>query len=119
VMSCPRREYYLKNKEPRAGTPEHITGWRRWSARMVAAEVILGKQRHGPTARSNCNFEAELTPLRQSGQGNALPDAIRARAFKAALCPMPFDAAARANRRRKQTKRRASRIGFFRLRRQA
>ena len=43
-----REEYYLANKEPRVGTPEY----EKWQLDMSLvhgkAEVIIGKQRHGP-----------------------------------------------------------------------
>jgi replicative DNA helicase len=73
VMFVFREEYYLKNKEPRAGTPEHIT----WMADMERthgrAEVILGKQRHGPTGTVELQFEAELTRFGNLAKEDALP----------------------------------------------
>src|SRR5262249_27506581 len=53
VLFVYREEYYLTNKEPRPGTDEHI----KWQTDMEAAhgkaEVIIGKQRHGPTGTVN------------------------------------------------------------------
>jgi len=73
VMFVFREEYYLKNKEPRPGTPEHIT----WMADMERthgrAEVILGKQRHGPTGTIELQFEAELTRFGNLAKEDALP----------------------------------------------
>jgi replicative DNA helicase len=61
VMFVFREEYYLKNKEPRAGTEEHI----KWQSEMEqvhgVAEVIIGKQRHGPTGTVPVQFDAEVT----------------------------------------------------------
>jgi replicative DNA helicase len=61
VMFVFREEYYLANKEPRPGTDEHI----KWQTEMAAvhgkAEVIIGKQRHGPTGTVNLQFDAAVT----------------------------------------------------------
>src|SRR5437870_4387095 len=61
VLFVFREEYYLSNKEPRPGTDEHI----KWQTEMEAAhgkaEVIIGKQRHGPTGTVNLQFEAAVT----------------------------------------------------------
>ena len=61
VMFVYREEYYLSNKEPRPGTDEHV----KWQTEMDAAhgkaEVIIGKQRHGPTGTVNLQFEGSVT----------------------------------------------------------
>jgi replicative DNA helicase len=61
VLFVYREEYYLQNKEPRIGTPEH----EKWRVDMELAhgkaEVIIGKQRHGPTGIVNLQFEANVT----------------------------------------------------------
>ena len=69
VLFIYREEYYLKNKEPREGTPEHIT----WIGEMEKvhgrAEIIIGKQRHGPTGTVQLSFEGQYTRF-----GNLAPD---------------------------------------------
>src|SRR5262249_48205564 len=57
VMFVFREEYYLKNKEPKPGTVEY----EQWQDEMNnvhgIAEVIIGKQRHGPTGTIRLQFE--------------------------------------------------------------
>jgi replicative DNA helicase len=61
VLFVYREEYYMMNKEPRPGTAEHD----KWLAEMDAvhgkAEVIIGKQRHGPTGTVPMQFDAAVT----------------------------------------------------------
>jgi replicative DNA helicase len=61
VLFVFREEYYLQNKEPRAGTPEH----EKWQLDMSLvhgkAEVIIAKQRHGPTGTVELQFEGQFT----------------------------------------------------------
>src|SRR5204862_7380102 len=61
VLFVYREEYYLRNREPRAGTEEHF----KWQAEMEAvhgrAEVIIGKQRHGPTGTVPMQYKADVT----------------------------------------------------------
>ena len=61
VMFVYREAYYLENKEPKPATVEHAE----WQAKMneVAhlAQIIIGKQRHGPTGTVFLEFEAMFT----------------------------------------------------------
>ncbi|MBC7576711.1 MAG: replicative DNA helicase, partial [Tardiphaga sp.] len=61
VIFVYREEYYLQNKEPRPGTPEH----EKWQLDMSLvhgrAEVIIAKQRHGPTGTVELQFEGQFT----------------------------------------------------------
>jgi replicative DNA helicase len=74
VMFVFREEYYLANKEPRAGTPEY----EKWQLDMSLvhgkAEVIIGKQRHGPTGTVELQFEASLTRFGDLTLDNHLPE---------------------------------------------
>jgi replicative DNA helicase len=74
VLFVYREEYYLKNKEPRTGTDEHLT----WMAEMERAhgkaEVIIGKSRHGPTGTVELSFEAELTRFGNLANEDSLPE---------------------------------------------
>ncbi len=74
VMFVFREEYYIKNKEPRVGTEEHI----KWQTEMDLvhgkAEVIIGKQRHGPTGTIQLAFQAEITRFGNLAEEDKLPD---------------------------------------------
>ncbi len=61
VLFVYREEYYLKNKEPRPGSDEHADWMNQMERAHGRAEVIIGKQRHGPTGMVELQFEAELT----------------------------------------------------------
>ena len=74
VMFVYREEYYLKNKEPRPGTAEHSTWMTEMERAHGRAEVILGKQRHGPTGTVELAFEAELTRFGNLARAEALPE---------------------------------------------
>jgi replicative DNA helicase len=74
VMFVFREEYYLSNKEPRPGTDEHI----KWQTEMATvhgkAEIIIGKQRHGPTGTVNLQFDAAVTRFDNLARENQLPE---------------------------------------------
>ncbi|RXF74785.1 replicative DNA helicase [Hansschlegelia zhihuaiae] len=74
VLFVFREEYYVKNKKPREGTPE----FDQWMIEMEnvsgKAEVIIGKQRHGPTGTVELQFEAEYTRFGNLAQEDRLPE---------------------------------------------
>ena len=61
VMFVYREEYYLGRSEPKPGSEEHL----KWQTDMDQvtgqAEVIIGKQRHGPIGTVKLHFNADLT----------------------------------------------------------
>jgi replicative DNA helicase len=74
VMFVFREEYYLNNKQPREGTEEFVA-WQAAQERAHGrAEVIIGKQRHGPTGTVELAFEAEMTRFSNLAREDALPD---------------------------------------------
>ena len=64
VMFVYREAYYLEKLEPRQATVEHAE----WQAKMNEvshlAEIIIGKQRHGPTGNIMLEFEAMFTKFK-------------------------------------------------------
>ena len=64
VMFVYREAYYLERKEPRPATVEHAE----WQAKMNdisnLAEIMIGKQRHGPTGNIKVEFESMFTKFR-------------------------------------------------------
>jgi replicative DNA helicase len=74
VLFVFREEYYLKNREPKPGTEEHF----KWQADMDQAhgraEVIIGKQRHGPTGTVQLAFQADVTRFANLADEDKLPE---------------------------------------------
>jgi replicative DNA helicase len=74
VLFVFREEYYLNNREPRPGSPEH----EKWQLDMAAvhgkAELIIGKQRHGPTGTVQVQFEASVTRFDNLAREDQSPD---------------------------------------------
>jgi replicative DNA helicase len=73
VMFVFREEYYVERKKPAEGTAEFST----WATEMERvhgkAEVIVGKQRHGPVGTVTLAFEAQFTRFGNLAHEHHLP----------------------------------------------
>ena len=73
VLFVFREEYYLANKEPRPGSEEHL----KWQTEMALvhgkAELIIGKQRHGPTGTVQVQFDSHVTRFGDLSPDDHLP----------------------------------------------
>ena len=76
VMFVFREEYYLKNREPRPNTEEFYKWQDEMSKVHGRAEVIIGKQRHGPTGTVPLQFKADVTRFSDLAEDDRLPDRI-------------------------------------------
>jgi replicative DNA helicase len=76
VLFVYREEYYLQNKEPKPGTEEYA----KWQAEMDhalgKAEVIIAKQRHGPTGTVRLHFEGQYTRFSDFVEEDNLPHRV-------------------------------------------
>ena len=74
VMSIYRESYYLSRTEPRDGSTEHLE----WEAKMDQirheAEIIIGKQRHGPIGTVKLHYDENLTKFSNLGRENRIPE---------------------------------------------
>ena len=68
VMFVYREAYYLERKQPKLGSIEHAE----WQSKMNdvngLADIILGKQRHGPTGTVKVQFEGIYTKFKDLNQ---------------------------------------------------
>jgi len=84
VMFVYREEYYLDKSEPSQRENENQESFNerfiKWQDRRSAAEgkaeIIISKQRHGPTGIIQVQFEAKLTRFMDLVQNERLPDQI-------------------------------------------
>lgn len=71
VMFVYRDEYYLARQEPKAGTDRHNDWTTAMEKARGRAEIIVGKNRHGPIGTVHVGFNANLTQF-----NNELPESI-------------------------------------------
>jgi replicative DNA helicase len=74
VLFIYREEYYLGRTEPRPNTPEHFEWQEKMNRVTGVAEVIIGKQRHGPTGIVELQFDASHTKLQDLIKADHLPE---------------------------------------------
>jgi len=74
VLFVFREEYYVERRQPRENTEDH----KQWQAEMEMvtgkAEVIIGKQRHGPTGTVRLAFTPEYTRFSNLAAEDRLPE---------------------------------------------
>ena len=66
VMFVFREQYYLEKQEPKLGTAEHVEWQEKMSQIHNQAEIIIGKQRHGPTGVIKLEFESAFTKFKDA-----------------------------------------------------
>ena len=64
VMFVFRAAYYLERKEPTPGSIEHAEWQQKMDEISTLAEIMISKQRHGPTGNVKVEFEAMYTKFK-------------------------------------------------------
>jgi replicative DNA helicase len=73
VMFVFREEYYVERLKPAEGTPEFADWMTKMSQVSGKAEVIIGKQRHGPVGTVELAFEGQFTRFGNLARDYMLP----------------------------------------------
>jgi replicative DNA helicase len=75
VLFVFREEYYVERKKPSDTNVEEMLKWQQEMTQVHGrAEVIIGKQRHGPTGTVQLSFEAQFTRFANLAREYQLPD---------------------------------------------
>ena len=75
VLFVFREEYYVKNLEPRDEFDPKYEEWRQLYEKVRGtADVIIAKQRHGPTGTVKLAFQSEFTRFADLADNTYLPD---------------------------------------------
>ena len=77
VLFVFREEYYAEREQPSQPNTEEHNKWQARMARLTGkAEVIIGKQRHGPTGTVELQFTPEFTRFSNLAEGERLPERL-------------------------------------------
>jgi len=74
VMFVFREEYYVERKKPAEGTEDFFKWQQEMERVMGKAEVIIGKQRHGPVGTVALAFESQFTRFGNLAQPYQIPE---------------------------------------------
>lgn len=74
VMFIYREEYYLKAAEPKEGTGSHMEWQQKMEEAHGKADVIIAKQRHGPTGTVQLHFDDSLTRFGDLARPDYMPE---------------------------------------------
>ena len=75
VMFVYREEYYIERAKPAENKVEEISSWQvEMDRAMGIGEVIIGKQRHGPTGTVQVRFEGQYTRFSDLAQEDHMPE---------------------------------------------
>ncbi len=74
VLFVYREEYYLQNKEPDLGSSDYADWKMKFDNSLGKADVIISKQRHGPTGTVSLGFTPEFTRFSDLAEDDHLPE---------------------------------------------
>ncbi len=76
VMFVFREEYYVERVKPSEGDPKFLEWQQKMTQVSGRAEVVIGKQRHGPVGTVDLAFEAQYTRFGNLAKDYVLPERI-------------------------------------------
>ncbi|MEZ5849794.1 MAG: replicative DNA helicase [Hyphomicrobiaceae bacterium] len=76
VMFVFREEYYVERTKPSEGSPEFAAWMEKMQMVSGKAEVIIGKQRHGPVGTVTLAFEGQYTRFSDLAHSEYMPERL-------------------------------------------
>jgi replicative DNA helicase len=76
VMFVYREEYYIERTKPQEGTAEFMEWMGKMQLVSGKADVIIGKQRHGPIGTVNLQFDGSVTRFSDLARDQYMPERI-------------------------------------------